>query len=120
MPMVSSSLTSHGNNGTRYPRHEIMNRPSASQKGSYSTVIAPITSPDNAAQAGFRVLDLGTGGGFPGIPLAVMFPNVRFTLCDSVGKKTIVAREIANMLGLDNVEIVNAQVLFHFRGNLCQ
>ena len=38
-----------------------------------------------------------------------MFPDVRFTLCDSVGKKTIVAREIANMLGLDNVEIVNAR-----------
>lgn len=82
---------------------------SASQKGSYSTVIDPTTSPDNAAQAALRVLDLGTGGGFPGIPLAVMFPNVRFTLCDSVGKKTIVAREIANMLGLDNVEIVNAR-----------
>ena len=62
-----------------------------------------------ASQAGLRVLDLGTGGGFPGIPLAVMFPNVRFTLCDSVGKKTIVAKEIANMLGLDNVEIVNAR-----------
>lgn len=82
---------------------------SASQKGSYSTVIDPTTSPDNAAQAALRVLDLGTGGGFPGIPLAVMFPNVRFTLCDSVGKKTIVAREIANMLGLNNVEIVNAR-----------
>ena len=63
----------------------------------------------NVTQTGLRVLDLGTGGGFPGIPLAVMFPNVRFTLCDSVGKKTIVAGEIANMLGLDNVEIVNAR-----------
>lgn len=77
------------------------------QKGS----VAPVSSSTNvnASRAGLRVLDLGTGGGFPGIPLAVMFPNVRFTLCDSVGKKTIVAREIANMLGLDNVEIVNAR-----------
>ena len=85
----------------------------------YSLFTAPLTSftaqlPDDpidakASQAGLRVLDLGTGGGFPGIPLAVMFPNVRFTLCDSVGKKTIVAKEIANMLGLDNVEIVNAR-----------
>lgn len=73
--------------------------------------VAPASSSTNAnaSRAGLRVLDLGTGGGFPGIPLAVMFPNVRFTLCDSVGKKTIVAREIANMLGLDNVEIVNAR-----------
>ena len=73
--------------------------------------VAPVSSSTNVnvSRAGLRVLDLGTGGGFPGIPLAVMFPNVRFTLCDSVGKKTIVAREIANMLGLDNVEIVNAR-----------
>lgn len=73
--------------------------------------VAPVSSSTNvnASRAGLRVLDLGTGGGFPGIPLAVMFPNVRFTLCDSVGKKTIVATEIANMLGLDNVEIVNAR-----------
>lgn len=56
-----------------------------------------------------KILDLGTGGGFPGIPLAVLFPEVKFTLCDSVGKKTIVAREISTMLGLKNVEIVNAR-----------
>ena len=63
----------------------------------------------NEPDSGLKVLDLGTGGGFPGIPLSVMFPNVKFTLCDSIGKKTIVAKEIANMLGLDNVEVVNAR-----------
>ena len=67
----------------------------------YSSFLAP----DN----GTRILDLGTGGGFPGIPLTVMFPGARFTLCDSVGKKAIVVREISNMLGLGNVEIVNAR-----------
>ena len=55
------------------------------------------------------VLDVGTGGGFPGIPLAILFPNVRFTLCDSVGKKTKVAGEVAGALGLSNVRIVNAR-----------
>ena len=55
------------------------------------------------------VLDLGTGGGFPGIPLAILFPEARFTLCDSVGKKTIVAKAVAEALGLKNVEVVNAR-----------
>ncbi len=56
-----------------------------------------------------NVLDLGTGGGFPGIPLAVLFPNVNFTLCDSVGKKTIVAQAVAEALELENVTVVNAR-----------
>ena len=56
-----------------------------------------------------KVLDLGTGGGFPGIPLAVMFPEVDFTLCDSIGKKTIVASGVAASLGLKNVKVVNAR-----------
>lgn len=55
------------------------------------------------------VLDIGTGGGFPGIPLAILFPDVNFTLCDSVGKKTIVASAVASSLGLDNVKVVNAR-----------
>lgn len=56
-----------------------------------------------------KILDLGTGGGFPGIPLAVMFPNAQFTLCDSIGKKIIVASEVAKGLDLKNVKTVNAR-----------
>jgi 16S rRNA (guanine527-N7)-methyltransferase len=55
------------------------------------------------------VLDLGTGGGFPGIPLAILFPEARFVLCDSVGKKTIVAQAVATALGLDNVQVIHAR-----------
>ena len=62
-----------------------------------------------AALAGSSVLDLGTGGVFPGIPLAILWPDVRFTLCDSVGKKTIVASEVAKALGLENVRVVHAR-----------
>ena len=56
-----------------------------------------------------KIMDLGTGGGFPGIPLAVMFPHAQFTLCDSIGKKIIVATEVAKGLGLSNVKTVNAR-----------
>lgn len=56
-----------------------------------------------------KILDLGTGGGFPGIPLAVMFPHAEFTLCDSIGKKIIVATEVYEGLGLENVKTVNAR-----------
>lgn len=55
------------------------------------------------------VLDLGTGGGFPGIPLAILLPGWQFTLCDSVGKKTRVAQAVSESLGLDNVTVVNAR-----------
>ena len=56
-----------------------------------------------------KILDLGTGGGFPGIPLAVMFPKAEFTLCDSIGKKIIVASEVSKGLELENVKTVNAR-----------
>ena len=56
-----------------------------------------------------KILDLGTGGGFPGIPLAVIFPHAKFTLCDSIGKKITVATEVAKGLGLQNVTTVNAR-----------
>ena len=62
-----------------------------------------------AAALPLKILDLGTGGGFPGIPLAVMFPATQFTLCDSIGKKITVAREVAAGLGLKNVITVNAR-----------
>lgn len=52
---------------------------------------------------GTRVMDLGTGGGFPGIPLAIMFPETQFHLVDSIGKKVKVATEIASAIGLKNV-----------------
>lgn len=61
-------------------------------------------------EPGSTVLDVGTGGGFPGIPLAILFPDVHFTLCDSIGKKIKVAQAVADGLGLDNVECVNARV----------
>lgn len=50
-----------------------------------------------------NIMDLGTGGGFPGIPLAILFPEVKFHLVDSIGKKVRVANEVANAIGLKNV-----------------
>lgn len=54
-------------------------------------------------QPGTTILDVGTGGGFPGIPLAILFPECQFLLIDSIGKKIKVASEIAKALGLANV-----------------
>lgn len=54
-------------------------------------------------QPGTTILDVGTGGGFPGIPLAILFPECRFLLIDSIGKKIKVASEVAQSLGLTNV-----------------
>ena len=57
--------------------------------------------------AGSRILDVGTGGGFPGIPLAILFPEVEFLLVDSIGKKINVVNAIATELGLTNVQALN-------------
>ena len=53
------------------------------------------------------ILDFGTGGGFPGIPLAILFPECRFRLIDGTGKKVNVAAEIAKAIGLENVEAIH-------------
>lgn len=63
-----------------------------------------------AASDCVTVLDVGCGGGFPGIPLAAVFPDVQFTLCDSIGKKVRVASEVAAALGLRNVECIHSRV----------
>jgi 16S rRNA (guanine527-N7)-methyltransferase len=56
-----------------------------------------------------HVMDLGCGGGFPGIPLAILFPEVQFHLVDSIGKKVRVAQEVANAIGLKNVAFSHAR-----------
>ena len=60
--------------------------------------------------AGTRVLDLGTGGGFPAIPLAIVFPDVAFHLVDRIGKKLRVAADIAQRIGLENVTFQHGDV----------
>ena len=69
----------------------------------HSLAIAKVLNFTNGTQ----IIDIGTGGGFPGIPLAILFPNCEFTLLDSVGKKIKVASEIASAIGLKNVRFVN-------------
>ena len=56
-----------------------------------------------------KIMDIGTGGGFPGVPLAIMFPNTHFTLVDSITKKTKVLSEIVKELQLNNVTVVNSR-----------
>lgn len=66
----------------------------------HSLAIAKFTS----FVQGTRILDVGTGGGFPGIPLAIIFPEVQFHLVDSIGKKIKVVTEVAEALGLENLK----------------
>ena len=60
-------------------------------------------------QPGARVLDVGTGGGFPGLPLAVLHPETEFVLCDSIGKKIKVVEAAAKAAGLNNVKALHAR-----------
>lgn len=56
---------------------------------------------------GMKVMDIGTGGGFPGIPLAIMYPQTKFLLVDSIGKKIKVVQDVKEKLGLENVTALN-------------
>ena len=72
----------------------------------HSLAIAKIYPLDQAK----TILDVGTGGGFPGIPLAILYPQIEFTLVDSIGKKISVVQDIANKLELKNVTAVHSRV----------
>ena len=61
-------------------------------------------------KAGASILDVGTGGGFPGIPLAILFPEARFTLVDAIGKKIKVVQEVVEGLKLTNVNAIHSRV----------
>ncbi|MFT4545754.1 MAG: 16S rRNA (guanine527-N7)-methyltransferase [Bacteroidia bacterium] len=61
-------------------------------------------------EPGTKILDVGTGGGFPGIPLAIMFPECDFMLVDSIGKKIKVANGVADSIGLKNVKAVHGRM----------
>ncbi len=58
-------------------------------------------------KSGTKIVDVGCGGGFPGIPLAILFPEVQFTLVDSIGKKITVVNEVTSALELNNVKGIN-------------
>lgn len=76
----------------------------------HSLAIAKFLDGYGAPVAGTTFLDMGTGGGFPGIPLAIMYPDCRFHLIDRIGKKIMVARSIAEEIGLTNVTFQHGDI----------
>ncbi len=70
----------------------------------HSLAIAKYVDEKGIWKAGTRIVDVGCGGGFPGIPLAIKYPQCHFLLVDRIGKKVRVAQEVANAIGLRNVE----------------
>lgn len=67
----------------------------------------------NSLKSGDRVIDVGTGGGLPGLPLAIMLPEVKWALLDSAGKKTRFLHQVVSALNLSNVEILNCRAEAH-------
>jgi 16S rRNA (guanine527-N7)-methyltransferase len=70
---------------------------------SFSCVLAWKTSPPS------QLIDVGTGAGFPGIPLKILYPNLKLTLVESVGKKAMFCQHIVRVLGMENVEVIQAR-----------
>ena len=76
----------------------------------HSMAIARYVDSHGLWQAGTRIVDVGCGGGFPGIPLAIRYPECHFLLVDRIGKKVRVAQEVADAIGLKNVETRHAGI----------
>src|SRR5690606_16486990 len=71
---------------------------------SYSCVLAWQATPP------LRLIDVGTGAGFPGLPLKIIYPQMHVTLVESVGKKAMFCQHIVSKLGLENIEVIKARV----------
>lgn len=75
----------------------------------HSLAIAKFFEDEKITATANKIMDVGTGGGFPGVPLAIMYPEIKFLLVDSTGKKIMVASEVCKSLGLTNVTAIKAR-----------